>query len=186
MGRLPRLKDLREPLALRQAGWPRRTVPAWRRSVIQPASTKHRGRPPSGPWQVKILSNQAAPAVAAQDRLSLVCSSESLGIWRIGFPHLHSFSGGGVMSNSFDAKATLSVGSRTYTYYNLKALEPIYSIARLPYAIKVLLENLLRHEDGQSTTPLQLRQEPQVTSDFRLRSQGPCRLGTGESGLVLG
>ena len=34
--------------------------------------------------------------------------------------------------------------------------------------------------------PLQLRQEPQGTSDFRVRSQGPCRLGTGESGLVLG
>ena len=33
---------------------------------------------------------------------------------------------------------------------------------------------------------LQLRQEPQGTSDFRLRSQGPCRLGTGESGLVWG
>ena len=33
---------------------------------------------------------------------------------------------------------------------------------------------------------LKLRQEPQGTSDFRLRSQGPCRLGTGESGLVLG
>ena len=32
----------------------------------------------------------------------------------------------------------------------------------------------------------QLRQEPQGTSDFRVRSQGPCRLGTGESGLVLG
>ena len=28
--------------------------------------------------------------------------------------------------------------------------------------------------------------EPQGSSDFRLRSQGPCRLGTGESGLVLG
>ena len=33
---------------------------------------------------------------------------------------------------------------------------------------------------------LQLRQEPQGSSDFRLRSQGPCRLRTGESGLVLG
>ena len=33
---------------------------------------------------------------------------------------------------------------------------------------------------------VQLRQEPQGTSDFRFRSQGPCRLGTGESGLVLG
>ena len=33
---------------------------------------------------------------------------------------------------------------------------------------------------------IQLRQEPQGTSDFRFRSQGPFRLGTGESGLVLG
>ena len=33
---------------------------------------------------------------------------------------------------------------------------------------------------------LQLRQEPQGSSDFRLRSQDPCRLGTGESDLVLG
>src|SRR5574339_71718 len=32
---------------------------------------------------------------------------------------------------------------------------------------------------------LQLRQEPQGSSDFRLRSQGPCRLGTGESGLFV-
>ena len=32
---------------------------------------------------------------------------------------------------------------------------------------------------------LQLRQEPQGSSDFRLRSQGPCRLGTGESGLDM-
>ena len=31
-----------------------------------------------------------------------------------------------------------------------------------------------------------MRQEPQGSSDFRLRWQGPCRLGTGESGLVLG
>ena len=37
-----------------------------------------------------------------------------------------------------------------------------------------------------STWHLQLRQEPQGTSDFRVRSQGPCRLGRGESGLVLG
>ena len=36
------------------------------------------------------------------------------------------------------------------------------------------------------TRHLQLRQETQGSSDFRLRSQGPCRLGTGESGLVLG
>src|SRR5574337_1070799 len=40
--------------------------------------------------------------------------------------------------------------------------------------------------DVEAKRGLQLRQEPQGSSDFRLRSQGPCRLGTGESGLVLG
>ena len=46
------------------------------------------------------------------------------------------------------------------------------------------------HASGHSEDEAAVRapggQEPQGTSDFRLRSQGPCRLGTGESGLVLG
>ncbi|QHS09438.1 aconitate hydratase AcnA [Sinimarinibacterium sp. NLF-5-8] len=56
------------------------------------------------------------------------------------------------MSNSFNSQASLKVGNKTYTYYSLKALEPRFNIARLPYSIKVLLESLLRHEDGQTTT----------------------------------
>ncbi|HJV26743.1 MAG TPA: aconitate hydratase AcnA [Aromatoleum sp.] len=56
------------------------------------------------------------------------------------------------MKDSFNVRTTLAVGDRTYAYYSLKALEPAYPIARLPYSIKVLLENLLRHEDGVSTT----------------------------------
>ncbi|MES2488454.1 MAG: aconitate hydratase AcnA [Pseudomonadota bacterium] len=56
------------------------------------------------------------------------------------------------MTDSFKAKTNLTVGSKTYTYFALKALEPKYSLSRLPYSIKVLLENLLRHEDGVNTT----------------------------------
>ncbi|PTU31933.1 aconitate hydratase AcnA [Stenotrophobium rhamnosiphilum] len=56
------------------------------------------------------------------------------------------------MTDSFKAKTSLTVGSKTYTYFALKALEPKYSLSRLPYSIKVLLENLLRHEDGVNTT----------------------------------
>jgi aconitate hydratase len=51
--------------------------------------------------------------------------------------------------NSFGAKTTLKVGSRTLDYYSLKADKLAgFDVEHLPYSIKVLLENLLRHEDG--------------------------------------
>ncbi len=50
------------------------------------------------------------------------------------------------MSNSFGAKSTLKVGDKTYTYYALAATG---DIARLPFSMKILLENLLRREDGE-------------------------------------
>src|SRR5258705_10302095 len=56
------------------------------------------------------------------------------------------------MSDSFKSKAKLKVGSKTYTYYSLKALEAKFKLARLPYSYKILLENLLRNEDGVSVT----------------------------------
>ncbi len=51
--------------------------------------------------------------------------------------------------DSFGARATLRVGDTTVTYYSLRA-EALHALGadRLPYSIKVLLENLLRHEDG--------------------------------------
>jgi aconitate hydratase len=56
------------------------------------------------------------------------------------------------MTDSFKSKSTLTVGSKTYSYFSLKALEPRFKLARLPYSYKILLENLLRHEDGENTT----------------------------------
>jgi aconitate hydratase len=50
--------------------------------------------------------------------------------------------------NSFDARAELEVGGRTYEIYRLDALQSKYDVARLPFSLKVLLENLLRNEDG--------------------------------------
>ncbi|MFL5863176.1 MAG: aconitate hydratase [Solirubrobacteraceae bacterium] len=52
--------------------------------------------------------------------------------------------------NSFDAKATLNVGDRSYEIFRLDALQPTFDIARLPFSLKILLENLLRNEDGES------------------------------------
>src|SRR6266849_2464876 len=56
--------------------------------------------------------------------------------------------------NSFGTAAELSVGSTGYRIFRLDALEKqgFSQVARLPFSIKILLENLLRHEDGQGVT----------------------------------
>ncbi|RMG29686.1 MAG: aconitate hydratase AcnA, partial [Gammaproteobacteria bacterium] len=56
------------------------------------------------------------------------------------------------MSDSFSSRSTLRVGDREFTYYRLEALAPEFDVARLPYSLKILLENLLRHEDGRTVT----------------------------------
>ncbi len=60
----------------------------------------------------------------------------------------------GTSLDSFKSRKNLKVGSRTYSYFSLKAAEKngLKGISRLPYSLKVLLENLLRHEDGRSVT----------------------------------
>src|ERR687889_463739 len=50
--------------------------------------------------------------------------------------------------NSFDARAELEVGGRTFEIFRLDALQSKFDVARLPFSLKVLLENLLRNEDG--------------------------------------
>jgi aconitate hydratase len=56
--------------------------------------------------------------------------------------------------DSFKCRKTLKVGAKTYTYFSLKAAEKngLSGISRLPCSLKVLLENLLRSEDGRSVT----------------------------------
>src|SRR3954449_4261187 len=55
------------------------------------------------------------------------------------------------MTGSADTRATLKVGSRSYDYWSLASL-PRDKVARLPYSLKILLENLLRFEDGVNVT----------------------------------
>jgi aconitate hydratase len=55
--------------------------------------------------------------------------------------------------NSFDSKATLSSGNKSYTIYRLAALEARgFNLSRLPFSLRILLENLLRREDGVNVT----------------------------------
>ena len=54
--------------------------------------------------------------------------------------------------DSFKCARTLKVGTKSYIYYSLPAAEKngLKGISRLPFSMKVLLENLLRNEDGRT------------------------------------
>ncbi len=56
--------------------------------------------------------------------------------------------------DSFKSRRKLTVGKKTYVYFNLKAAEKngLKGVSRLPFSLKVLLENLLRNEDGKTVT----------------------------------
>jgi aconitate hydratase len=56
------------------------------------------------------------------------------------------------MGDSFGARASLEVSGREYEIHRLDALQSKFDVARLPYSLKVLLENVLRLEDGESVT----------------------------------
>ena len=57
------------------------------------------------------------------------------------------------MQDSFKTRASLKAGSATYNYYSLKTLEKKFPrVKKLPFSLRILLENLLRHEDGRTVT----------------------------------
>jgi aconitate hydratase len=61
--------------------------------------------------------------------------------------------------DTFKSRKTLRVGQKSYVYFSLAAAEKsgLVGISKLPYSLKVLLENLLRHEDGSSVTADDIR-----------------------------
>ncbi len=54
--------------------------------------------------------------------------------------------------NSFDTLTTLQVGERSFQIHSLGKLAERYPVERLPFCLKILLENLLRNEDGVDVT----------------------------------
>ena len=53
------------------------------------------------------------------------------------------------MNNSFDTRSSLNVHGKSYEVFDVSRLA---GSERLPYSFKILLENLLRHEDGITVT----------------------------------
>jgi aconitate hydratase len=61
-------------------------------------------------------------------------------------------------SNSFNSRSTLKVGNKEYEIYRLDALDQQgISTKHLPFSLRILLENLLRTEDGRNVTPQEIR-----------------------------
>jgi len=77
-------------------------------------------------------------------------------------------------ANSFDARAELAVGNRRFEIFRLDALQARFDVARLPFSLKILLENLLRTEGNGSVTAADIealarwdaRAEPSVEIAF--------------------
>jgi hypothetical protein len=67
-------------------------------------------------------------------------------------------------ADSFQARDRLSVGDASYDYYRIDA---VAGSARLPFSLKVLLENLLRAEDGKNVTAEQI----QALADWRAEAE---------------
>ena len=57
------------------------------------------------------------------------------------------------MRDSFATRSRLDVGGRSFTYASLPTLGKRFDLSHLPYSMKILLENLLRHEDGVTVLP---------------------------------
>ena len=66
--------------------------------------------------------------------------------------------------DSFKCRKTMNVGGKEYVYYSLTEAEKngLEGISKLPYSMKVLLENLLRNEDGNSVKKADI----QAVADF--------------------
>src|SRR5579863_2559443 len=54
--------------------------------------------------------------------------------------------------NSFQTRSTFAANNKSIVFYDLNKLSPQYDGGRLPYSLKILLENLLRLEDGVTVT----------------------------------
>jgi aconitate hydratase len=80
--------------------------------------------------------------------------------------------------NSFGAASTLHAASREYRYFRLNALEErgIGNIGRLPFSIKILLENLLRQEDGKRVSAADIEYVARGASEPKEISFMPARV----------
>lgn len=74
--------------------------------------------------------------------------------------------------NSFQTRSSFTLAGKTYEFYDLNKLGNHFNITRLPYSLKILLENLLRTEDGIAVTKEDIQSllnwDPKLPSDHEI------------------
>ena len=77
------------------------------------------------------------------------------------------------MYDSFKTKKTLKIGKKTYTYFSFKAAEKngLKNISSLPFSIKILLENLIRNEDGSTVELGDIKEFEKWKSDKKVNKE---------------
>lgn len=75
-------------------------------------------------------------------------------------------------NNSFGTKKSFKIEGKEYTFHNIDSLESKYKVSKLPFSIRILLENLLRTEDGKNITSKDieavLKWEPKSKSEHEI------------------
>ena len=79
-------------------------------------------------------------------------------------------------TNSFSSKAQIAVGSNKVELYRLDALvkQKVGDVETLPYSLRILLENLLRYEDGKTVQPADVQAVAGLESEAARRARGPA------------
>ena len=86
------------------------------------------------------------------------------------------------MTNSFNARKTLTLGDQTYDYFSISQAQGLGDVSRLPITLKILLENLLRFEDGNTVTADDVRALSEWT---RTAASGAVLLALALAALLL-
>ena len=82
--------------------------------------------------------------------------------------------------DSLNTRSTLEVEGKTYAYYSLaKAARALGDMSRLPFSMKVLLENLLRFEDGKTVTRDDLQAMVDWQKERQIDARDPVPPGAG-------
>ena len=82
------------------------------------------------------------------------------------------------MADSFATRARLDVNGKSYVYSSLPKLGERFDLAKLPYSMKILLENLLRHEDGVTVTPAHIEAVANLGCQGRTRHRNRLHAST--------
>src|SRR5262245_65311794 len=86
------------------------------------------------------------------------------------------------MANSFGTRSTLAVNGQTYTFYRLATMESSFpQVAKLPFSLKILLENLLRHENGLSVR----RQDVEALAKWNPAAEPDTEIGFSPARVLL-